>query len=372
MMSSARLKTNTIPRKSSAENNGQTLAKRPDALRIGLCGIGRAGFGMVRRDFEKSPFITVVAGFDLLTERTRQLAAICHSRIYTSYEKMLRDDQLELVIVATRSHEHVPMAIKAMKAGKDVLVEKPMALDLAGADKLISTAEKLGRKLFVRQNRRFDVPFLQAMEIIRGGKIGKVFAVQLRQGGYQRRSDWQTLKKFGGGQLLNWGPHLVDWAVQFVGGKAKDVWSDLKRIAAAGDAEDHVKLLIRGETGIVADIEISGATAITQPPWIVLGSSGTLVIDAKNQCRLKYFDPKKLPKVKATAATPTGKAGTHFGGGEEIRWIEEKFPAKPQKPISYWTELFKSIRKGTKFPITLEQARENMRVISLAKKGTGF
>ena len=155
-----------------------------------------------------------------------------------------------------------------------MLVEKPMALNLAGADRLIAVAKEVGRRLFVRQNRRFDVPFLQALEIIRSGKIGKLFAVQLRQGGYHRRSDWQTMKKYGGGQLLNWGPHLVDWAHQFIGGRTADVWSDLKRIAAVGDAEDHVKLIMRGENGVVVDIEISGAAAIPQTPWRLMAQPG--------------------------------------------------------------------------------------------------
>jgi scyllo-inositol 2-dehydrogenase (NADP+) len=352
--------------------NGDSVAKLKDAVRIGLCGIGRAGFGMVRRDLVRLPQMKVVAGFDLLVERTRQLAEICSSRVYASFKQMLADDEVELVIVATRSHEHVRMAMQALKGGKDVLVEKPMALNLASADKLIATAKDLGRKLFVRQNRRFDLPFLQAMEIVRSGKIGNLFAVQLRQGGYQRRSDWQTLKKFGGGQLLNWGPHLIDWAQQFIGGKTVDVWSDLKRIAAAGDAEDHVKLLMRGENGVVVDIEISGASAIPQTPWSVTGTTGTLVIDAKNQCHLKYFDGSQLPEIKASDETPAGRSGSHFSGGEEIKWIEEEFPAAPAIIGNFWQELYNSIRLGTEFPITLEQARENMRVITLAKKGTGF
>jgi predicted dehydrogenase len=318
------------------------------------------------------PHVKVAAGFDLLPERGEQLAAMCGARICNTFDELLADDELDLIIVATRSHEHVPMALEVLRAGRDVLVEKPMALDLAGADKLIAAAKKYRRRLFVRQNRRFDPPFLQAMEIVRSGKIGKLFSVQLRQGGFQRRSDWQTLRKFGGGQLLNWGPHLVDWAVQLVGGKAVDVWSDLKLIAAAGDAEDYVKLLIRGETGIVADIEISGASAITQPPWLLTGSQGSLQIDAKNHCRLRYFDPKKLPKVKASDSTPVGRSGSHFSGGEEIPWIEEEFTVAPKKPVSFWVELYKSLRRGSEFPVTLEEARENMRVISLAKKGTRF
>jgi scyllo-inositol 2-dehydrogenase (NADP+) len=348
------------------KSNGQLPGKLKNAVRVGLCGIGRAGFGIVRRDLEKLPHIRVVAGFDLLEDRMRQLQEICGSRAYSSYKQLLSDDEVELVIVATRSHEHVPMAIQAMRAGKDVLVEKPMALDVAGADKLIAAARKLKRRLFVRHNRRFDIPFLQAMEIAHSGKIGKLFAVQLRQGSYQRRSDWQTLKKFGGGQLLNWGPHLIDWGCQFIGGEATDVWADLKLVAATGDAEDHVKLMLRGASGVVVDIEISGAAAISQPPWTLMGTAGTLVIDAKGECHVKYFDQKRLPKLRASGETPADRA---YSSGGEIEWKEERFTAKPARVPSFWIELYNSLRKNTPFPITLEQARENMRIISLAKKG---
>jgi predicted dehydrogenase len=164
----------------------------------------------------------------------------------------------------------------------------------------------------------------------------------------------------------------VDWAHQFIGGPAVDIWSDLKRIAAAGDAEDYVKLLMRGENGVVVDIEISGAAAIPQTPWRIFGTTGTLVIDGKNQCHLKYFDAAQLPPIKASDETPAGSPWAYFSSGEEIKWIEEDFPAAPAPAANFWLELYNSIRLGTQFPITLDQARENMRVITLAKKGTGF
>ena len=347
---------------------GRARPKLKNALRVGLCGIGRSGSGMVARDLAALPQIKVVAGFDLLEDRARQLSALCGSKVYMSFDQMLKDPEIELIIVATRSHEHVPMTLRALRFGRDVLVEKPMALDVRGADKLIAAAKKHGRRLFVRHNRRFDLPFLQAREIIAGGKLDKLFSVQLRQGKYQRRSDWQTLKKFGGGQLLNWGPHLIDWALQLIGGTAVDVWADLKLIAAAGDAEDYVKLLLRGPTGTVADIEINGAAALDQPPWLLMGSQGSLRIDADDQCTLRYFDARKLSKLKPDQSTPIGRAGSHFGGAEDISWIEEEFPADPTNKSNFWIELYKSIRRGTPFLVTLEQARETMRVISLAKK----
>ena len=110
----------------------------------------------------------------------------------------------------------------------------------------------------------------------------------------------------------------------------------------------------------------------SQVPWLLLGSRGSLQIDAKNQCHLRYFDAKKLAKLKASDGTPTGRSGSHFSGGEEIPWLEENFQAAPKKPVSFWIELYRTLRKGAKFPVTLEQARENIRIITLAKKGTGF
>jgi predicted dehydrogenase len=343
-----------------------------DPLRVGLCGIGRAGLGMVQRDFLRLPYVKVVAAYDLLGERAQELSQLCGSKCCESFAELLAERDVELVIVATRSSEHVSMAIEVMKAGKDVLVEKPMAIDLVGADKLISAAKKLKRRLYVRQNRRFDLPFLQATEIVASGKLGKLFAVQLRQGNYQRRADWQTLKKFGGGQLLNWGPHLVDWAMQLIGGKAQDVWAELKRITSAGDAEDYVKMMIRGPSGILADIEICGATSIAQPTWILMGTQGTLVIDRQNQCHLRYFDSRKLPKIKASDRTPSGTNRMRYTVSDEIEWIDEMFPAAPAQPRNFWQELHESVRRGIAFEVTLEQVRENMRVVDLAKKQSGF
>jgi scyllo-inositol 2-dehydrogenase (NADP+) len=353
-----------------AEN--QIAPKRRDALRVGICGIGRAGLGMIQREAMGLPAIKIVAGFDVIEERAQALAAICSSRAYSDFEQFLADKEVELVVIATRSHEHVPMAIAAMKAGKDVLVEKPMALDVAGADKVIAASKKLKRRLFVRQNRRFDAPFIQAMETIKSGKIGKLFAVHLRQGAYQRRADWQTLKKFGGGQLLNWGPHMVDWGLQLIGGTASDVWADLKLIAAAGDAEDYVKLLLRGKTGITADIEINGAAAFPQIPWLLMGSCGSMTIDSKYQCRVRYFKPTKLSKVKASGETPRGRGGSNFSGAEEIQWIEEEFPCPAWDGGAFWNALYRAMRDKADFPITLEQAQETMRVITLARRGTKF
>jgi len=323
---------------------------------------------MVKRELIGRSDIQVVAGFDLIPERAEELSDLLGSAVHIDFQQMLDDPTVELVIVATRSYEHVPMAIQALQAGKHVLVEKPMGLSLKEADRLLAVAAQSPGQLFVRHNRRFDPPFLQAMEIVRSGKLGKIFSIQLRQVSFGRRADWQTLRKFGGGQLLNWGPHLIDWGMQLMGYPAREVWSDLRLIAAAGDAEDHVKLMIRGENGILVDIEISGAAAVSQPGWIILGSTGGMKIDG-NKVQLRYFDPNQLPTAQVDAGTPTNYASRN---GEEIVWQQEEFDVAPKMIFNYWQELHAAIREGKSFPITLRQARETMRVIELARRGTPF
>ena len=85
--------------------------------------------------------------------------------------------------------------------------------------------------LYIRHNRRFEPGFQHVREIIDSGLLGEVFEIKLRRVGYSRRDDWQTIMEFGGGQLLNWGPHIVDHSLRLLGAPLKSLWSDLKQTA---------------------------------------------------------------------------------------------------------------------------------------------
>jgi scyllo-inositol 2-dehydrogenase (NADP+) len=344
---------------------------RPDktTLNIAICGLGRAAMGLLNREVLAMKEVRIVGSYDLLHDRAEALSHRLECKVYHSYAEMLADPEVELVVVATRSIEHAPMAIQALKAGKNVLVEKPMGINLREADRLLKVAKTSRGKLFVRHNRRFDPPFLQVKEIIASRKLGDVYQIALRVHKYQKRNDWQTLKRFGGGQLLNWGPHVIDWGLQLLGCPVTQMWSDLKCVAAAGDAEDTVKMLLRGENDVVIDIEISDAIALGQPAWVVYGSRGTLAIHGTT-CSMRYLDPKLKVKVKADAGTPSITGG--YAGPAKLQWIDETFEVAPKYPTKYFLELYKTLKRGREFPVTLEQARETMRIIELARKGTRF
>jgi hypothetical protein len=201
-----------------------------------------------------------------------------------------------------------------------------------------------------------------------------VHEVKLHRQSYQRRNDWQTIIACGGGQLNNWGPHIIDHALRFLESPVAHIWSDLKRIAAVGDAEDHLKIVLTGKNGRIVDLEISGGAAIPQPEYVIFGNKGALVCQG-NDITLKYVDPKqKWQKIKAHASNPP--LNGVFGSSEVLRWVEKKIPVVPKSEGDdthiIWQALYNTIRKNKPFPITMDEAVEVVRVTDAVKKKTQF
>ncbi|OPZ19853.1 MAG: putative oxidoreductase YdgJ [candidate division BRC1 bacterium ADurb.BinA364] len=340
-------------------------------VRIGIIGLGRAGWGMQTSDLRKNPNFEIAAVCDIDEKRVEAAKMEFGCAGYADYRQFVKDPNLELVSVATRSCDHAKHAIAALNAGKSVMIEKPMAMRLSEADRILAAAEKSPGKLIVRHNRRFDPDFVHIKEIVDSGKLGDVARIKLYRHQYQRRDDWQTIKEFGGGQLLNWGPHLIDHALQFLGYSVKRIFARLNRVAAVGDAEDDVKVMLEGQSGLVVDIEISGGDAIGgENTYKVVGTKGGLTANRK-EIRLKYLKRKPRP-IQADRGTPPWGAGFGRGGGE-LEWAEETIAVGPKRKIKgFWDCVYDTIRRGEPFPVSLQEAREVVRVTDLILRGSGF
>ena len=341
-------------------------------IRVGLVGLGRAGNGMHRGELRsRQDKFRFAAVCDLIEERTVPFVEEFGAKPYTRYEDLLADPDVELVTIATRSCDHYAHAKAALLAGKDVLVEKPFSMRLAEVNELIALgSQPAGPHLYVRHNRRFENGFELANQIIDSGKLGEVYEIKLTRNGYQRRSDWQTLSAFGGGQLLNWGPHIVDHSLRFCGGDYTDLYSSIKHVAAAGDCEDHIKIVMTGVNGRIVDMEISGGAALPTPEYLVYGSKGSMVSEG-GKFHLRYLDPAvTLPPVAADPETPG--TGRGFGNPEPLPWIEEDVPIVGDGTSRIWDALYDAIRNHIPFPVTLDQAAKVIEVIERVKKGTIF
>ena len=341
-------------------------------IQVGLVGLGRAGNGMHRPELRgRQDKFRFAAVCDVIEERTVPFAEEFGAKPYTRIEDLLADPDVELVTIATRSCDHFRHAKMALEAGKNVFIEKPFSMKSAEVRELIALgSQPAGPHLYVRHNRRFEHGFQIAQEIIDSGKLGEVYEIRLTRNGYQRRNDWQTLSEYGGGQLLNWGPHIVDHSLRFCGGDYVKLYSEIRHVAAAGDCEDHIKIVFTGVNGRIVDMEISGGVALPTPEYLIYGSKGSLVSDG-GKFRLRYLDPDvELSPVTADPETPG--SGKGFGNSEKLVWKEEEIDAGSGGTDRIWDALYETIRFGKAFPVTLDQAAKVIEVIETVKKGTIF
>lgn len=342
-------------------------------VKIGLVGLGRAGWGMHLSELEnKKDKFEVVAVCDLIAERTAMAQKRLGCRTYDRLEELLRDDEVELVDIATRTCDHYAHAMKALEAGKDVLLEKPACTSVELMRELYACANNPGKpRLFVRQNRRFEVVFNRFLDTVRSGKLGNVFEIQIAQQGYQRRDDWQTIAAFGGGQILNWGPHIIDQGLQLLESPVAESACERTLAAAGGDCEDHFSIALRGENGRKVNLWISGSAALhIGRRYTAYGDRGSMDC-CDNELVTRYIDPaQELPPVESDPGTPAmsfGASGT-FAAAVEPHWIEERETVTGEDLSVIWNYLYESLRHGAPYPIRDEEVIRLMQVITDARR----
>ena len=161
---------------------------------------------------------------------------------------------------------------------------------------------------------------------------------------------------------------LQGLAVYFCGGDYVDMYSNIQHVAAAGDCEDHIKIVFTGINGRIVDMEISGGVAIKDPVYVIHGTRGSLVSTDETRLHLKYMNPAiPLPEVTAKEGNPKG-----FGCGFNPEWVEDDLqvaPANGNTTHVIWRELYEAIRNGKEFPIKFEEAREVVRVTEMVRQG---
>ena len=345
-------------------------------IKLGLVGIGRAGWGMHTNELAgKEDKYQYVAACDLIPERVNKMVEKYGCKGYSNIDDLLADPNVEIVCIATRSCDHFEHGVKVLKAGKDLLMEKPMGLTLKQAEELFATAKAEGRKIYMRHNRRFEAVFNEVKNTIESGVLGNVYEINISQGSFQHRDDWQTLSEFGGGQLLNWGPHIIDHSLRLLGSPLKKITGELKQVTAGGDCEDHVIAHYESEAGRTVNMCISGGMALNMGrKFSVYGDRGSMVCDDFN-IKMRYIDPElDIPPVISDPGTPGasfGASGT-YASATEVKWIEKEYKLPGEDLTVIWDYMYESYRNGAEYPIKEEEALQVMQVAEAIRCGTKF
>jgi scyllo-inositol 2-dehydrogenase (NADP+) len=352
--------------------SGKATSQEP--IRVAIAGLGRIGWGHHAQEVMKRPEFRLVAVIDPDEKRLAEAKkAVPSVRTFTDWKKFLKNPgDAELAIVATGTTMHTPMTVEALGAGLHVLCEKPMAMTVKDADRMIAAAKKAKRILTIHQNWRTLAHQHHLISIMDSGILGRVFLMKLAAHQFRRRNDWQCFRRLGGGALNNHGAHQIDTALLVLQSPVASVWGDLQRVVCPGDAEDHFKVVLRGKNGRVVDIEYTSANAFPQPRWLVMGSLGTL-IEQDGQFVIKYLDPSKLQKLKADPRPVPFGFGYGVYGGETLEFQEKRVKVDPPEfAVDFYGKLVETFRHGKKPWVTPESVREQIRVLSLAREGTGY
>ncbi|MCP4168613.1 MAG: Gfo/Idh/MocA family oxidoreductase [Chloroflexi bacterium] len=335
---------------------------------IGIAGLGRSGWDIHAEALAgMADYYSIVATCDPDETRQKEAEERFGCRVYGDFAHLIGDDAAELIVIATPSQYHCADSVAAMQAGKDVLIEKPMALSLAEADEMIAAARETGQIMTVNQNYRYAPDFIKIKEVIESGVLGRIIQIRFAVHSFSRRWDWQTLKEYGGGILNNRGAHVIDWALLLIDDPAPAVIAHMERTPLyAGDAESHAKVLLKPKKGPLIDIELTHANAFPQAACLVMGTQGSLISD-RQLIRWRYFDPEHAPSlILDTKPTPDRTYNS-----EDIPWQEASY--QPDRNFirdvrRLYQDMYRTIRSGAPLVISPESVRRQVAVLEQCRE----
>ncbi len=265
------------------------------------------------------PDAELVAVADVVPEKAKELATKFNvAKVYNDEASLLRDADVDVAIFCTPSGLHGEGAERALRAGKHVVVEKPMEVSLAACDRIIA-AQKETKKLFtVISQHRFDAATLIVKDAIDSGKLGKIILADAsvkwwRKQSYYDSGEWRgTWKYDGGGALMNQGVHTVDLLQWLVGG----VSTIFAHTRTAGheriEVEDIAVAALTFRNGAVGTLTASTAAFDGLPVRIdIFGTEGSVVLEGDRVKMLKLKNGEPFAGEPAAAhAVSVAKGGT--------------------------------------------------------------
>jgi UDP-N-acetyl-2-amino-2-deoxyglucuronate dehydrogenase len=271
-------------------------------------GFALIGCGKITRKHVKVipelPDVRLLYACDTQMGRAEEIAAMADGCVATSdLDAMLADPAVEVVSICTPSGTHAALGLQAARAGKHVIVEKPLALRIDEADRLIETCDRRGVKLFVVQQNRYNRPVQALRRALEMDRLGHVFlgAVRVlwnRSQDYYNEELWRGTWSMDGGVLTNQASHHIDLLIWMMG-EVESVFARGRTVMHQIETEDTGVVLIKFRNGGFGVIE---ATTCVQPKDLegslnIYGEGGSIEIGgfAANDLKTWKFT-KPLPE----------------------------------------------------------------------------
>ena len=311
------------------------------SLRFALIGCAATIAPTHLRALQRIPDATIVGMCDINSEAGAARAAQVGSPFFTDYRTMLAETQPDVTVIMTPHPLHPSHTLDALAVGTHVLVEKPMAVEVADADMMIAAAEKAQRILAVNFQQRFRASVEKARELIEGGAVGpllRVLSIEpwFRPAIYFRQSTWRgRWDGEGGGVLMNQAPHSLDLLCYLAGMPVK-VWGWTRTRHHAIETEDTAQAMLEFANGAPGYLAFSTYEFGVERRLEIVGENGILELVGK-RVTLQRLSPS-LPEYTATSQEMFGSPNR----------VTEVFDFSDDRGTHYhlYMDLIAAIREG--------------------------
>ncbi|MHA6480842.1 Gfo/Idh/MocA family protein [Paenibacillus sp. strain BS8-2] len=316
-------------------------------LRSAIIGYGgQFGMGQAHARQMQDNGIELVAVCDSDENRTAQAVIDFPGiRTFTDANRMLAEQDIDLVVVITPHNSHVDLARSVLEHGKHCILEKPMCIKAEDAMMLNQLAEDRGLMLTVYHNRRWDGWYLTVKELIQEGALGEIFMVDMFFGGFKKPGQtWRADKQISGGLFYDWGAHYVDWLLGIMAAPVKEVrgfihnrlWHDITN-------EDQMESIMEFQDGATAQLQISTIARAPKDAVRVLGTKGAIVLKKPMDTEIILY--------------------SEIGGQK----IESVIACKPNQYSVFYENIANHLREGEELIVKASQAANTIAVLEMTE-----
>lgn len=353
--------------------------RAPEATPARACplGVGVVGYGPYGgMGFIHGTAVTATAGLELVAacdqDGDRRKAAerdFAGVRAHVTVEELAGDDAVDVAIVALPPVSHATVALALLRAGKHVVLEKPLCLTVADADALIAEATSGGLALTVHQSRRWDQDFRAVRRAVEEGMLGEVFNMETFVGGFEHPCRaWHSEDTVSGGTVYDWGSHHVDWILQLFGSGPESVTAVAhKRVWHDVTNADQLRVRMHWDDGREAEFLSSDIAAVRRPKFYVQGTQGTLVGHYR-PLAFERLDPALgyVRDVAHHAEAPADLVLARYSTGSGVSEI--RLPLPPVQPFAFHRNLADHLLLGDPLAVNPGSSRDVVAVLEAATR----
>lgn len=334
--------------------------------KLAIVGYGGMGEWHHKNVSERVEDIEVIGAFDIREERLEQ-AKKAGLKDYKSLGEVLEDKEIDIVTIATPNDFHKDIAIACLKSGKNVVCEKPVAMNAAELEEIMEVQKETGKLFSVHQNRRWDKDYVKIKETINQNLIGKPYYIETKvQGSRRYLNGWRGYKVNGGGMLYDWGVHLIDQILDMIKSPVVEVYTHFHSIHC-NEVDDNFKMMMRFEDGLSVLVEVATNCFLPQPRWHMSCIDGSAIIEdwSCNGKIVKLDDGEELAWDDVIVYTEAGPTRTMAPRPKETT-IEISLPEVKTDWTDYYKNIVAVLEGKEELIVKPEQALRVMKVIDCA------